>query len=322
MTLSYTLRLLCILLVAAGLALAVSQIAFALSSGWIRRRLDSLTARRRERILYLLQIGPALFAAFVAAAVCLPAYLRGETNIQPERVSLLCLLAAAFTALWFGGAVLRGLRITVRTLCYARACRRSGRRLQHNSDIPVLAIPDAGPPLRLIGFLSPLILVSPALTRLAPEAFDLALAHERSHAAHRDNWKLLTLSFLPRLDSLLPGGDRWNQAWQSAADWAADDDAVRGDTARSLLLAATLVTVARTASLGRVPYICTALTTADAALALRVDRLLHPRHDLRSSASSVFVGLAALALFGAAALATVSPWIYELCERLLHFGPA
>jgi beta-lactamase regulating signal transducer with metallopeptidase domain len=320
MTLSWTLRLLCLLLVVAGLSLAFSQIALALASRWILSRLDSLTARWRERILYLLQIGPVLFAAVMAAALCLPAYLRGETNVESERVGSLFLLAAALTALWFGGALLRGLRIAIRTLRFARICRRYGQRLHHNSDIPLLAVPDPGPPLRLIGFLHPLILVSPSMSTLAPEALNLALAHERSHAAHRDNWKLLTLSFLPRLDRPLPGCDPWNQHWHRAADWAADDDAVRGDSARSLLLAETLVAVARAANSSHAPYICTALATADAALAVRIDRLLHPRHDLRSSGSSLLIGLAVLALSGAVALSTLSPWIYELCERLLHLG--
>ncbi|HVT99680.1 MAG TPA: hypothetical protein VHE33_19425, partial [Acidobacteriaceae bacterium] len=289
MTLSWTLRLLCLLLVVTGLSLALSQLALALASRSILRRLDSLTARWRERILYLLQIGPALFAAVVAAALCLPAYLRGETNVESERVGILFLLAAALTAFWFGQALLRGLRITLRTLRFARTCRRSGQRLQHNSDIPLLAVPDSGPPVRLIGFLHPLILVSPSMSTLAPAALDLAIAHERSHAAHRDNWKLLTLSFLPRP---LPGGDPWNRPWHRAADWAADDDAVRGDSTRSLLLAETLITVARAANSSRAPYICTALATADAALAVRIDRLLHPRHDLRSSGSSLLIGLA------------------------------
>jgi beta-lactamase regulating signal transducer with metallopeptidase domain len=322
MTLSYTLRLLCILVVVSGLALGCSQIGFALFSRLILRRLDASTARSRERILYLLQIGPALFAVFVAAALCLPAWLHGETNVESESVGSLCLLAAALTGLWFACTLLRGLRITVRTLRFTRACRHSAQRLRHNSDIPVLVIPDPGPPLRLVGFLRPLILVSPALGSLGTEAFDLALAHERSHAVHRDNWKLLTLSFVPRFDRLLPGSNPFAEPWQRAADWAADDDAAAGDSARSLLLAEALVTSARVANSAPPPYICTALTTADAALAVRIHRLLHPRRDPQPSRVLLLVALASLALFGAAALAGMSPLIYELCERLLHFGTA
>jgi hypothetical protein len=322
MTLSYSLRLLCILTVVAGFALASSQLAVAIFSRWMLRRLDAVSARWRERILYVVQVGPVLFAAFVAAALCLPAYLRGETNIESERVSGLCLLAATFTVLWFAYSLLRGLRITFRTLGFTRACHRSGQRVRHHGDIPVLAVPNSGPPLCLIGFLRPLILISPTLRGLGADALDIALAHERSHAAHRDNWKLLSLSFLPRLDGLFPGGDPWRQPWQRAADWAADDDAVRGDSARSLLLAEALVTAARAASSGPVPYICTALTTSDAALATRINRLIHPRGDTRPQGSSLLIAIGSVALFGAAALGALSPWIYALCERLIHLGSA
>ena len=325
MTLPYTLRLLCVLAVAAGLILALSQIALALAASTILRRLDNLPARWRERILYGLQIGPALLGVFVAAAVCLPAYLRGETNLAGESVSSLCLFVAGLTVVCFAVAIVRGLRNMLRTLRFASLCRRSGRLLTRAGAIPVLAIPDAGPPVCLIGFFRPLILVAAGFDGALPAAFDLALAHECSHAHHRDNWKLLTLSLLPRFDRLLPGGDPWSKPWQQAADWAADDDAVQGSPARSALLAEALVRAARAAHpapASRASCICTALTTADAALALRIDRLLHPRASNRFSGSSLLLALAALALFVAATACTLSPWIYEFSERLLHLGAA
>jgi len=323
MTLSWTLRLFCVLAVVVGIVLAISQIVLALAARGILRRLDTITARWRERILYLLQIGPALFAAFVAAALCLPAYLRGETNLESESVSALCLLLAVVMIVWFAFSLVAGLRITLRTVRMARACRRSGRLITHHGGIPVLAVPDSGPPVRLIGFFRPLILVS-SRPAFAPGTFDLALAHERSHATHRDNWKLLTLSFLPRFDRLLPGGDPWSRLWQQAADWAADDDAVQSDRARSLLLAEALVTAARAANSIQASraYVCTALTADDAGLAARIDRLIHPRPGAQPSSSSVILALAAIVVFAATAACALSPWIYTLSERLLHLGSA
>ncbi len=323
MTLSYTLRLLCVLTVVAGLVLAVSQVALAVGARWILRRLDGASARRRERVLYLVQLGPAIFASFVAGAICLPAYLYGETNPGSENVSGLCLFVAAVVTFWFGWALLRGIRLTVRTLRFARDCRRSGRILRNGAGIPVLGLRDPGPPVRLIGFFRPLILLSIDFTGTAPGALDLALAHERSHADHLDNWKLLTLSFLPRFDRLLPGGDPWSQPWQQAADWAADDDAVRDDPARSLLLAEVLVIAARAANSianSCTPYVCSALTAADTGLAARIDRLIHPRHNDRSSGVSVPFAVAAIAVFAAATACMLSPWIYAFSEGLLHLG--
>jgi hypothetical protein len=328
MTLSYTLRLLCVLTLAIGLVLAASQITLALAARWILGALDATTARWRERILYLLQIGPALIAIFIAGALCLPSWLHGETNRESESVSALCLLVAALIALWFASTLFRGLALAFRTRRYARACRRSGQLLFPAGDIPVLAVSDPGLPVGLIGFLRPLILVSSGLLdascSIPLAAFDLALAHERSHARHRDNWKLLTLAFLPRLHPRLPGGDPFRQPWQNAADWAADDDAVRGDPNRSFLLADALVLAARAAnaSTARATYICTALTSAGADLAVRVHRLIHPQPSARTTAPSLLVALAAFALLAAAALCTLSPWIYNLSEHLLHLGAA
>jgi hypothetical protein len=321
MTLSWTLRLLCILTIVFGLVLASSQVALALAHRSILSRLDNTTARWRERLLYLLQIGPALFAAFIAGAICLPAYVHGETNLASENVSRLCLLVAGVVGCWFLFSLLRGLRITIRTLRFAHACRRSGPIVRNDSNIPVLTLPDPAPPLRLIGFFRPLIVVSSSFKAAESTAFDLALAHECSHAAHFDNWKLLTLSYLPRLDRRLPGGDPWSKTWQQAADWAADDDAVQGDAARSLLLAEALVTAARAAtpavSASR-GYLCTALTAADAGLAVRIDRLIRPHGNARVSGSSPLFALIALALLAATTAFTLFPWIYALSERLLH----
>ncbi|MFP5226150.1 MAG: hypothetical protein ACLGXA_00870 [Acidobacteriota bacterium] len=323
MTLSYSMRLLCVLTVVAGLTLAASQTILSLAARWLLRCLDRTTARWRERIVYLIQIGPAVLAMFVTVAVSLPAYLHGETNLASENVSLLCPFAAGVVFLWFGFAVSRGLWITAQTVRYARDCRRVGRILPCASEIPVLLLPDPGPPLRLIGFFRPVILISSKFTSAMQGALDLALAHERSHANQLDNWKLLTLSFLPRIQQLLPGGDPWMQPWRTAADWAADDDAVQGDGHRSLHLAQALVIAARTtdpASRAHANCVCTALTVADVGLAARVDRLLHPRQSRPFANSHLLFSIAAIAVFAALAICTLSPWIYTVSECLLHLG--
>jgi hypothetical protein len=324
MNLSWSMRLLCILIVVGGFVLAIAQIVLALAAPYILKSLDSATARWRERILYLLQIGPALFAAFIAGAICLPAYVHGERNLEPENVSVLCMLFASLIALWFGFALLRGFGITIRTLRFMSDCRRAGQPLPHSGSIPVLAVPDPRAPVRLIGFLRPVILVSASFMRTAPDAFGLALAHEQSHADHRDNWKLLTLSFLPRLNLLIPSADPWSDPWRNAADWAADDDAVRNDSNRSLLLAEAIVAAARSinsASSSNTSHICMSLTAADTSLAARVDRLFHPRHAPSIRPSALLV-LTALVLVATSAACALAPWIYELSERFLHFGAA
>jgi hypothetical protein len=321
--LSYSLRLLCLLLIVFGLLHASLQLVLSRCAPFILRRLESAPARRRERTLYRIQLAPALIALFLAATVCFPAYLRFEPTREAESVSGLCLLLAAAFALWIGFSLLRGLRIAVRTLRFAAACRRSGQLLQTCGATHVLAVAQTALPVALLGFRRPFILLSRDLLAsgaLEHDALAVALDHERSHAIHRDNWKLLSLSFLPRFTFLL--GDPWQTAWHTAADWAADDDAARGDGNRSLLLAKALVQTARAArSAGRSahPVIHTALTSAEAGLAVRVDRLLHPR-PAYTQPSPVLTGFTAAILLAAMASIAASPWIYPLSESLLHLG--
>jgi hypothetical protein len=324
MVLSYTFRLLCLLTVVTGAVMVALELLLAVGDRSILNRLEAVSARRRERILYLLQMAPLLAAIFVAGALCLPEYLRYEPTGAIEPVGWFSLLLAASVGLWFGFALLRGARVTLRTLRFIRTCRRSGRVLQHlTSDTPVLVLTEPNPPVGLAGFLHPVILISAALLEddgLRSRALAVALEHERSHAHHRDNWKLLSLSFLPRLQGLFSLSDRLHLQWQKSADWAADDDAVRGDPARSLLLAEALV---RTARLVRTPgpsVLCAALTSAEAGLALRVDRLLRPRPDFRSAETSLPLRLGALVVLALGAALVASPWMYSLLEQLLHLG--
>jgi Zn-dependent protease with chaperone function len=324
MNLSYTLRLLSVLVVVAGLVQAAGQLAMTSGARLILRRLESASARRREGILYLIQIGPAFLAVFVAAALCLPAYLCFEPIHTVESVSFVCVLLAGGLGLWFASGLLRGLRTSFRTLRFIRACRRSGEILALDGVVPVLVVPDLGYPVALVGFLRPRVFVSADFVRMAqrldPDALTLALAHEQSHATHRDNWKLLLLCFLPRLDRLIPGGAAWRQLWQSAADWAADDDAVQGDPARSLLLAEVLVQAAQCVCVSRLSILCTALTSAEAGLAARVDRLTHPRLESPADDSLNVARFAFLALLATGVILTLYPGIYSLAERLLHLG--
>ena len=327
MILSYTLRLLCLLAVVCGLVTATLQILLALNARSLLGRLDGAAARRRESVLYLIQIAPLLLAILVSVAFCLPEYLRYEPNHESEPVGWLCLLLAAGVASWFGSALLRGFRITLRTLQFARSCRRSGRILHHaGSATPILAVARAENPVGLIGFRRPFVAVSADWLDaggLNPGALDLAIDHERSHADHGDNWKLLSLSFLPHFGRVFPRSSLWRQHWQAAADWAADDDAARGDRARSFLLAEAIVCAARAArsiAASREPVISSALTSAEAGLALRIDRLLHPRRTARTAETSLPLGLAVLGLLAAGAAALASPAIYSLSEHLLHLG--
>jgi hypothetical protein len=300
------------------------QSSLSLNARFILKRLENASARRQERAFYRLQIAPLLAAIFFAGALCLPEYLHYEPTHQSEPVGCVSLLVAAAVTLWFGSALFRGLRLTLRTLLFLRACCRSGHIVRGSVGTPpVVALAEQNPPVALVGFLHPCILISAGLLDtggLNGDALEVALDHERSHAAHRDNWKLLVLSFLPCLALPLSGSNRWKRHWQSAADWAADDDAVRGDPARSILLAEALVRTARSVTKSHGAVICAALTSAEAGFAARIDRLLRPAQDGGSTRASLPLGMAALLLLGLGVVGIASPWVYALSEHILHLG--
>jgi len=318
MTLPYLLRLFCLLTIAAGLVDAAAQAILFCAARPILRRLHAAAPRRQERLLYLVQIAPALLAILVAGALCLPEYLIHEPARAAEPVGSVTLLLAASLCAWFGASFLRGLRTVIRTIRFARTCRKTGRIVHHVRGTPLLAHPDPIPPLCLVGFFRPFIVISRKLLEpgtLNPGALNAALEHERAHIHQFDNWKMLFLCFLPTLPR-----DPWRAPWQLAADWAADDDAACGDPVRSLLLADALVRTARLVTSSRSEVICAALTRAESSLAMRVDRLIHPRSASRANATPLLYGLTSVVLLAVSAAVAVSPWIYSASEHILHLG--
>ena len=325
MALSYSLRLVCLIVVSAGLLQLAFELLLWIGSPLVLRVLTSLPIRQLERALYLARITPFVLAILVTVAFCVPWYLSNETNFAAERVGSLCLLLAAAVSAWYGISALAGLRIALRTMFFTRACKRDGRGvLADPKQTPILAFSGPAHRVALVGFVRPFIFISSSLVEdggLDPLALEVVLDHERSHAAQRDNWKLLSLHCLPRLDLRLPGGRTWMQFWQNAAEWAADEDAVRGSSARAFRLAETLVFFSvHTAS--RIPKVAsTALVCRDGDLVTRVERLINresvssPQHH-RLVAAAFWTLLLAAGIF----MMTMAPWLHELPEHLLHLG--
>jgi len=334
MAISYFMRMVCVALVAAGLIQAALEFVLWAAAKPIFRLLAPLSARSRERSLYLIQLTPFLLAVGLSSLVCVPGYVRNETNLASEAVGWPCLLLAGGVLAWFASTALRGLRVLVRTAIFSNACKTGGAgTLRAATETPIVSLPDAGHRVALVGLFHPRIFISTDLLTdggLSPLALDLVFEHERSHAIHGDNWKLLSLYCLPRLNLSLTGGGTWLQQWQSAAEWAADDDAVRGDFGRALLLAQVLVTFARRVAGARFPaMVSTPFACGSKGFELRVNRLLElgPGSTPVTGRAlavedigrlSAALTLTAMILGGAAAIAALTPWLHDLSEHLLH----
>jgi hypothetical protein len=325
MALSYSFRLVCLIVVSAGLLQLAFESLFWIGSPLLLRLLASLPVRQRERALYLVRLAPFVLAVLVTVSFCVPWYLSSETNFAAERVSSLCLLLAAAVIAWFGISAFSGLRIALRTALFTRACRRNGQGVATPSDqTPILTFSGPSHRVALVGLMRPFIFISRSLVEdggLDPLALEVVLDHERSHAIQRDNWKLLSLHCLPRLNLRLPGGSTWMQHWQNATEWAADEDAVRGNSTRAFQLAETLVFFSVHAAARATRIASTALVCREADLVTRVERLIN--RDAESSTSDhryAAVAFWTLLLAAVLSLVTLAPWLNELPEHLLHLG--
>jgi hypothetical protein len=335
MALSYSLRLICLVIASAGILQISVELLLWIAAPSLLRQLQSLPIRSRERTIFLLQVSPFPLSLLTAVLFCVPQYLRTESNFASEEVGWAFLLLTFATTTWFGLSALRGLQAVLRTMHFARACRRAGQ-LHHAAGrtTPVLTLNENTQPVALVGLLNPFILVSSSLLEnrtLTPEALELVLSHERSHAAHFDNWKLFTLYLLPRLNLRLRQGDTWMQLWQRTAEWAADEEAIGNDSERALLLAEALVAVVRSAhSYSTLPntLIQAAFSCEEKDLITRVDRLIDQQPAQRPSRSpaqqrSVLLTLS-MTVLGLSAmllgLAYSMPALHRFSESLLHLG--
>lgn len=325
MELSYPLRLACLIAVSMAVLQILFELLFWLAASPILRAVRSLTLRRQERVLYLLHFVPVALSLAITACCWVPEYVANETNFASEDVGSVCLIIASLLFTWWAVRAINVSVITLRTLRFSRACKRNGTPISPVDDTtPIIAVPAAVARAGLVGVLRPVIFISKSLLDdrvFAPVALGIVLAHERAHARQRDNFKLLTLHCLPRLNLRLASGKTWMQHWQNTAEWAADEDAVHGDRSRALLLAETLITLARSASAPQPQVTCTYFVCEQSELALRIERLLQPQPRIKASPSYRIITACAIALAAATiVLANVATLLHDIPERLLHLG--
>jgi hypothetical protein len=263
------------------------------------------------RSLLVLRLLPAVGAAFMVVAVCLPSYLWLEPEAPTERVSFGCVAVALLGVATWGVSLARGLRAAAGSRRFLRNCERTGRRTRLPGDRADAWIVDGTAPLLALGgIVRPRLVVSRRVVNaLSAEQLEAALRHERAHWTSHDNLKRLCIL-------LAPGGSRTlERGWRQFTEWSADDRAVAGSARRSFALAAALVRVARIAAdTPPLPLALPLLGDADQ-LSARVDRLLRatapsvreasPRPMLALSAIVAIAASLAVAILQPAALYSV-----------------
>jgi len=316
MTLSYSLRLMCLSLACFFAVLAMTTLAVRGFAAGAILRAERMQPRIAARFVFALRMLPAAFALFCIAALCVPSYLWLEPEAAGEEAGMVCLIAAGLGAALWMISIARAARAAMQLVRSVRGWEAAGETANiPGSGIPVVTIPHSGRLVALAGIFRPrLILSSEVAGVLNREQLEAAMRHELAHGASRDNLKRLLLLLTPGL--FLSDLDR---AWKRFAEWAADDRAVEGKSTRSLELAEALVRVARLDPGAAPPALSTSLMRESEDLSARVDRLLMDRTPAEAYSISRWriAGFAMVALGLVILAPSTLAWVHRVLERFM-----
>jgi Zn-dependent protease with chaperone function len=321
MTLPYLLRLMCLCFACFFLLHLAIGAAVSLLVPAVLRRAEQMRPRQATRVLLAVRLLPPVFSAVVVLGLCAPSYLLLEPVATNEEVGWGCLAAALLCAASFALSIYRGWNAGRRSIGYVRYCQLVGRQeLLPGENTLVWVIEGSAPFLVLAGILKPRLIISrPVVNALPSGQLAAALCHEEAHRVSRDNFKRLLLLLAPDLFPAWRGFVRLERAWNRFTEWAADDDAVAGDSQRSISLASALVRVARMGACPHTAPLVTSLLADNQDLAERVERLLREAPGVeaaqRQPIAGLIGGLASLAIL---AVLTMQPATLSAVHRLLE----
>jgi hypothetical protein len=278
MNISYALRLFCICSATFFLVNALLSFAVKFVSGAAIRVAETMRPRSASHFLLGLRLLPFVLGVSAVLGLCIPSYLWLEPQATAERAGWGFLTFAFFGALVCALSIARAVRAVAVSNRYNRAWRKAGREARLTAeDSNAVIIENEAPLLALAGVYRPRLMVSEAvLGVLSAEQLAVALRHEKAHRGSRDNLKRLLLLLTPDGIPFLSSCSSLDLAWSRFSEWAADDEAVHGDSRRALSLAEALLRVARMGGGPELSFLHTPLVSADQELSARVDRLLRP----------------------------------------------
>ncbi|HEX4545898.1 MAG TPA: hypothetical protein VH110_06020, partial [Candidatus Acidoferrum sp.] len=261
MMVPYVLRLLCICLAAFFLVNAVLSLFVSLASRAVIRVLEKKQPRSATRFLLWLRLMPSTLGFAAVLVLCIPSYLWLEPESVPERVGWVCLALVLLAVATLAFALARGVRALVTSARFNWTWQQAGRLAHLPGDHSnAVIVEKEAPLLALAGVFQPRLFISQGVFRaLAPEELELALRHENAHRFSRDNLKRLLVLLAPNSIPFLPGFSLLDESWAKLSEWAADDEAVEGDSHRALSLATALLRVAQLGAGPRLSFLHTSL---------------------------------------------------------------
>ncbi len=241
------------------------------------RYAETRRASTAARFLFTLRMAPYALGLLSVLGLSVPSYLRFEPEASTEHIGLLCSALGLLGAATWTISIMRATRALTASRRYNRQCQLAAREtdvLGGSSRVFVVEI--EVPLLAMAGLVRPRLLVSRCVMRaLSAEELDSAMRHETAHRVSRDNFKRLAILLAPDIFPFVHGLRALERSWMRFAEWAADDEAVGGDSCRALWLAGALLRVARMGVGPRLPSLHTSLVAGGEELPARVERLLH-----------------------------------------------
>src|SRR6266446_15351 len=279
----YALKLLCLCLASFFVVNAALGFTAALGSRAAIRIAESMRARSGARFLFAMRVLPCALGIGAVLALCVPSYLWLEPQASADRIGWTCLAFAILGAAGCFGSIARVARALAASARFNREWQQAGSKtLPADKSLKAVIVEKEAPLLALAGIFRPRLIVSEAvLCSLSAEELQLALQHENAHRISFDNLKRLFLLLVPSPMLFLRGHSSLERCWAKFSEWAADDEAVRGDSHRAVSLAGALLRVARLGAAPRLSFLHTSLCAGDRDLSERVDRLLQvqPLHS-------------------------------------------
>ena len=224
----YTWRLCCLSLAVLFVVQASTGLVLRLAAPRIVRYAEAWSPVRGAAVALGLRWLPGALGLFVAGFLCVPVYLRLEPLASDEELGAACVLLACGAVLAYAIPLGRAAWWVWRSEIRLRALLRGA-----DEQAGIFVIHETSPAMALAGLFHSRVVVSrQVLGLLSSDQMEAARRHERAHLESRDNWKRLLIEAAP-IDF---GGSALRQAWGRFSEWAADDRATEGDSARSVAL--------------------------------------------------------------------------------------
>ncbi len=326
MTLTYTMRLLCLCCASFFMIHLALAMAVRLSSGTAVRLAEHMKASSAARFLFGLRMAPLAITLFAVLAFCIPSYLWLEPQATGEKVGFVCFLTAVLGVAIWTLAIVRVVGAVRGTARYLHRCEQQGRKITvPGQSSPALLLADKAPVLAVAGVLRPQLVVSRRVMHgLSSEQREVALRHEHAHCTSGDNLKRFLILLAPDVLPFVPTFRSIERGWARFTEWAADDQATSGDARRALTLASALVRVAKMGAQPELTSLSSSLMDGDHDLLQRVDRLLRPQVKPEKPVQALLPLLTGVGALIVAVAVTISLWpgslaiVHQALEQLVH----